>query len=154
MSLRSVLLVPLAGAVLALGGCAQADERIPDQDPTNIVSVQAVSGTNLNEVTLSAEAIARDDLQVRPLAVTTTIPPTGKPIQVMSVPFTAVIYDSSGGSYVYIAKGPRTFVRTPITVQSIDGDNAILSSGPDEGAPIVTVGAPELLGAEYGVGEE
>jgi len=35
-----------------------------------------------------------------------------------------------------------------------DGDEVLLRSGPPPGTPVVTVGAPELLGAEYGVGEE
>ena len=154
MWLRSVLLVPLAGAVLTLGGCAQSGDRTPEQNPTEVVSVQPVSGTGLHTVTLSQEAITRDDLQVHPLAVTTTKQADGKPTQVKTVPFTAVIYDPSGGSYVYTATGSRTFVRAPITVLRIDGEVAVLSDGPAEGTPIVTVGAPELLGAEYGVGEE
>jgi hypothetical protein len=36
----------------------------------------------------------------------------------------------------------------------IDGDRAILSDGPAPGTEVVTVGAAELLGTEYEVGEE
>jgi hypothetical protein len=47
-----------------------------------------------------------------------------------------------------------TYVREEVTVADIDGDSAILSSGPDVGAVVVTVGAAELLGAENGVAGE
>jgi hypothetical protein len=46
------------------------------------------------------------------------------------------------------------FVRSPITVVTIEGNRAVLSAGPAAGTQVVTVGAAELLGTEYEVGEE
>ena len=46
------------------------------------------------------------------------------------------------------------YVRAPIDVIRIDGDRALLSDGPPLGTEVVTVGAAELLGTEYEVGEE
>jgi hypothetical protein len=46
------------------------------------------------------------------------------------------------------------FVRESIDVIEIDGDQALLSDGPAPGTEVVTVGAAEILGTEYEVGEE
>jgi hypothetical protein len=70
------------------------------------------------------------------------------------VPLTAVIYDPSGSPWTYTVVGARTFLRQPIVVDHIDGDRVFLTSGPSVRTPVVTVGASELLGAEYGVGKE
>jgi hypothetical protein len=65
------------------------------------------------------------------------------------------VYDTDGSTWTYVESAPRTFVRDRITVASIDGPTAVLASGPAPGAQVVTVGAPELLGAEYDIsGEE
>jgi|tagenome__1003787_1003787.scaffolds.fasta_scaffold20989775_5 multidrug efflux system membrane fusion protein len=66
-----------------------------------------------------------------------------------TVPYSAVIYWIDGGTWVYERTAPLTFVRHPITVESIDGDVAVLSKGPAIGAEVVAVGGVELLGTEF-----
>jgi hypothetical protein len=46
------------------------------------------------------------------------------------------------------------FVRHAIDVLRIDGERAILSSGPPVGTPVVIVGSQELYGTEYAVEED
>ncbi len=70
------------------------------------------------------------------------------------VPLTAVVYDPQGVAWVYTATATRTFVRTKIVIDHTSSGSAYLSSGPPVGSAAVTVGASELLGAEYGVGGE
>jgi hypothetical protein len=70
------------------------------------------------------------------------------------VPLTAVIYDPQGVAWVYTATATRTFVRTKVVIDHTSSGVAYLSSGPAVGSAAVTVGASELLGAEYGVGGE
>jgi hypothetical protein len=70
------------------------------------------------------------------------------------IPLSALIYDPQGRSWTYVKLAARTFVRRAVVVDHIDGDTVYLSAGPRLGTPVVTAGAPELLGAEYGVGEE
>ena len=65
-----------------------------------------------------------------------------------SVPYAAVFYDTKGQSWLYTNPAPLTFVRHKIGVESIEGDVAILSEGPANGTPVVTVGAMLLYGAE------
>jgi hypothetical protein len=47
-----------------------------------------------------------------------------------------------------------SYVRRSIAIDHVEGDRAVLRDGPAPGTSVVTVGAPELLGIEYGVGEE
>jgi hypothetical protein len=133
----------LAAAALILTGCSSAPEDTAPPDPN--VSLTPVSGTaGLKQVTLSQIAIARLGLRTQPIV-------KGTPEK---IPFNAVIYDPNGKSWTYTSPAARTFVRSAITIDHIDGDTAVLSAGPPAGTAVVTAGAPELLGAEYGVGEE
>jgi hypothetical protein len=128
---------------LGLAGCARARTA---PDPTPPATLRAVPGTTLHDVTLSAQALA--DLGLR----TTAVRAAGRGRT--AIPLSAVIYDPEGRSWTYVAIAARTFVRRPIAIVRFDGETVFLGSGPPVGAPVVTVGAPELLGAEYGVGEE
>ena len=65
-----------------------------------------------------------------------------------------MLYDPNGDTWAYTNPEPLVFVRAPITVVTIDGNRAVLSAGPAAGTQVVTVGAAELLGTEYEVGEE
>jgi hypothetical protein len=64
-----------------------------------------------------------------------------------------VIYDLYGGTWLYTSPDVLTFVRTPIVVDSIDGDVAVLAEGPAIGTPVATVGVAELYGADTGIGK-
>jgi len=68
-----------------------------------------------------------------------------------TVPYSAVIYWIDGGTWVYVKTGPRTFVRQPIDIDEIDGDVAVLRSGPPAGTQVVSVGGEELLGTEFAI---
>jgi len=70
----------------------------------------------------------------------------------MIVPYSAVLYDVHGETWVYTNPAPLTFVRHLINVDYIEGDQAILLEGPPAGTSIVTVGVAELFGLEFGIG--
>jgi hypothetical protein len=70
------------------------------------------------------------------------------------IPYAAVLYDASGETWSYTNPEPLVYVRHVIHIDDIRGGLAYLSSGPPAGMPVVTVGAAELLGVEYEVGEE
>jgi hypothetical protein len=63
------------------------------------------------------------------------------------------LYETNGDAFVYTNPEPLTFVRAPISVDYIEGELAVLLDGPPSGTAVVTVGAAELLGAEFGVGK-
>jgi hypothetical protein len=69
------------------------------------------------------------------------------------IPYAAVLYDARGDTWAYTTPEPLRFVRQPIKIDYVDGNQAVLLDGPPAGTPVVTVGAAELLGVEIGVGK-
>jgi multidrug efflux pump subunit AcrA (membrane-fusion protein) len=68
------------------------------------------------------------------------------------VPTTAVLYDIHGGAWVYQQMEPHVYARRRVAVDYVDGDLAVLATGPEPGSFVVTDGAVELFGTEFGVG--
>jgi hypothetical protein len=64
------------------------------------------------------------------------------------VPYSAVVYDLQGNSWVYVNPEPLLFLRHSVTVEHVEMNLAILADGPAPGSKIVTVGAGGLLGIE------
>lgn len=69
----------------------------------------------------------------------------------LAVPYASLWYDAKGGAFVYVVTAPLSYLRAPITVDYVEGDQAILSAGPEAGTEIVTQGVAELYGAETGL---
>jgi RND family efflux transporter MFP subunit len=68
----------------------------------------------------------------------------------LTVPWSAVIHDIHGGTWVYEQTAAHTFVRRRVQVRHVQNETAVLASGPPAGAAVVTVGAAELFGTEVG----
>ena len=68
------------------------------------------------------------------------------------VPDRAVLYDISGGTWVYEDRGDGTYARRRIEVARHAGDLAIVARGIEPGTKVVTAGAAELFGTEFGAG--
>lgn len=140
--------IPLAVAVLigvgvlVLAGCGGSGDEAASEPAT----VEAIAGTDSSRVILTSEAAERLDIQtaqVRGGAKKRTV-----------IPYSAVLYDPNGATWTYTNPKHLVFVRQDISVDRIDGDVAILSAGPPPGTAVVTVGAPEIWGVEYGGIEE
>jgi hypothetical protein len=142
----------VGAVVIALGlglvACTKASDEPAGAEPA---SVEAVPGSSLSRVTLSPAAARRLDVQTAPI---TELKGKGGGHPESVVPYAAVLYDPNGDTWVYTSTDPLSYVRAPISVDRITGSAAIVSSGPPVGTEVVTVGAPELLGVEYEVGEE
>jgi hypothetical protein len=137
------LITLLALASLASAGCAGSASGGADGGDA-AATIQQVDGTDLVRVTLAPGAAERIGLE---MGVVRGVPGGGK-----AVPYAAVVYDPNGGTWVYTSPTDRTFVREPITVANITGEEAFLSSGPEVGTEVVTVGTAELYGAEQEIG--
>lgn len=141
------------GAVLIMGSlslllmaCQQPDGKQHAKPPSEI---EPIDGTELTRVTLTAKAIQRLDLrtdEVRERPVSRSASPR------KVVPYSALIYDPQGGTWVYISPKPRTFVRHKVDVDYIEGDIVVLNDGPATGTIVASVGVAELYGTEFGVG--
>jgi hypothetical protein len=151
MSAKNPVVAGLMAAVaLFVAACGSASAQMEAAPAT----LKPVAGTHVQQVQLSAPATRRLGIVTQPVRVTGGAD-SGHPGPHKVIPYSAVVYDTDGSTWTYVETAPRTFVRHRITVADIEGRTAILTRGPAVGARVVTIGAPELLGAEYDIsGEE
>jgi hypothetical protein len=133
-----VLVLVMAG--LALSACKQEEEEGIDEP----AKVEQIGSSEISKVTLESKAAER--LDVHTASVT-------KQGGQKAIPYDAVLYDAEGATYVYVSPEEFVYQRAPIEVKRINGDVATLSKGPSVGTKVVTVGAQQIYGAEFGVGE-
>lgn len=149
MNRRLWLAVGLIAASVTLAGCEQKHtESAHNGDEDKPSQVVRIEGSDLSRVVLTARAADRIGIKNEPVR---EVPTPGANTQSPAVPVAALIYDNSGNIWVYTSTKPLTFIRQRVTVARIQGDLAVLESGPAPGTPVVIVGAAELLGSEYGV---
>ena len=72
--------------------------------------------------------------------------------QGLVVPDAAVLYDIHGDAWVYEDLGGNAFARRRVQIARHAGDRAVIARGISEGAKVVTDGAAELFGTEFGAG--
>jgi hypothetical protein len=137
-----ILLLTVIFLALPLSACAPAATPEEEIKP---VTLEPISGTDLNRLTLTEEAAKRLDVQTAEVREA-----DGK----IAVPYASILYEANGNTWVYVNVAPLVFVRQAIVIDSINGDEAILSKGPDSGSTVVTVGAAELYGSESEFEEE
>ena len=134
------LVVILIVACLALSACSGGAGTEAAAEEVPPVVLEPIDGTDLNRVILSERAAER-------LGIETV------QVQGMAIPYAAVIYDVNGETWLYTNPDTLVYVRHPIVIDRVDGDQAMLLEGPPAGTAIVTVGVPELYGADTGVGK-
>lgn len=149
MSRRRWFLLILALAGLQLAACRPVEPTAPSK--VSPAAVKAIEGTSLSRVTLTADAARRlgiETTSVRRISVARAGSRTLK----LTVPYSAVIYDKTGESWVFTTAQPLEFVRQKVAIDYIENKLAVLSTGPAAGTAIVTVGSAELFGVELGIG--
>ena len=146
-SLRVRLLsagVMLAVAGLSLSACSEVEtETAAGYEPAMLESVKGRD--DLKRVTLTAEGAKRIGLKTAKV---------GRSEGHKVVPYAALIYDPEGDVYVYTSSGPLSFLREEVEVRRVDGNRALLSTGPPAGTTVVTVGAAEVYGAELEIASQ
>ncbi len=75
-----------------------------------------------------------------------------EPVQDRRIPYAALLYDADGQPYVFVNTSGLSFHREDVAVSKIDGDTVDIAEGPADGARIVTVGVPQIHGAELEFG--
>lgn len=138
-----VVLIIASGSFVACSTAAGTTT----EEREKAANAQTVDG--VVRVTLSEKAAERLGIQTAPVVDAAESTPPQR-----IVPYSAVMYDSAGETFVYTESASRVFAHAAITVARINGDTAVLSDGPPAGTNVVTVGAPELYGAESGLGDE
>lgn len=79
--------------------------------------------------------------------------PLGDSASRVTVPASAIVYDIHGGAWIYEQIDPHVFARRRVELERVEGQTAILCRGLHEGTTVVTAGAAELYGTEFGVGK-
>jgi hypothetical protein len=143
-----MLALAIAGLAVIVAGsltlvfedsASEADKELPGR-------VQHVEGTDVSRVILTDTAVKRLGIATQPVRDEQVAGATRRVI-----PNAAVLYDASGATWAYTRPEPLVFTRVRITVDSVQGDRALLASGPAAGTQVVTVGVFELYGTESGV---
>jgi hypothetical protein len=68
----------------------------------------------------------------------------------LMAPAAAILRDIYGGEWVYVRVAPRTYERRRIEVAAVEGGQVLVARGLQSGAQVVTAGAAELFGTEFG----
>ena len=142
-----VIILMVAGLALAACGTPRTDTASAEEDENGPAKIEHVEGSDISRLTLTAKAAERLGIETVPVRDAQV---GGK--QGTIIPYSAVLYDADGTTWTYTSPKSLTYVRAPIAIESIDGDEAMLSSGPDAGTQVVNVGAAELFGTEFEVG--
>ncbi|MET3173324.1 UNVERIFIED_ORG: hypothetical protein ABIB52_001156 [Arthrobacter sp. UYCu721] len=149
-SKRSMRRLPVAAAVCAallisLPACAQPSAVAVSASEAP-ATVEKNATTGIARITLSQRAIDRLELQTD----TVKAAPGGAGLL---LPYTALLYDAQGKTWVYINAEPRVYERQAVTVTKVEAGAVTASAGPAAGTPVVTVAAAELFGAEFVTGK-
>ena len=133
-----LLVLPLVGA--ACGGKATEEGGQPP--------AVAITHGKITQVKVTPEAAKL--LGIRTVSVRSDAAGTHRTV----IPYDAVLYDPDGKTWTYTNPEPLVFQRTDIRVAQIHGNAAVLVKGPPVGTRVVTAGATEIWGVEYGGIEE
>jgi hypothetical protein len=133
--------------VMAAGACSRTAATPDDVGANHPAVVEKVDGSEGAKVTLTDKAIERIGLETVVVKAPTTAASR-------TIPNAAVLYDPEGRTWTYVASAHGTYVRTPIVVDHVAGDETHVSDGPPAGTEVVTTGAQELYGAESTFGED
>jgi hypothetical protein len=124
----------------ALGAEAPAQKKAAHIKPAH---VDATAGA-LKKVTLTPKAAERLGIEIDEVRVD----PSGRRI----IPYSAVLYDLTGKTWVYVHAEPMSFVREAVKIDTIKGENVYLKDGPVPGTKVLASGVQQVFGTEVGVG--
>lgn len=140
-----VILLPGASYWVASAGSGPGD--MSSEGESRAARLEPASGESMPRVVLTAPAAERIGIQTAPVRATSQFASMSGARRTV-IPYSAVLYDVNGDSWVYTNVEPLVFVRHRVSIDHIDGDDAVLLDGPPPGTMTVTVGAAELFGTE------
>jgi cobalt-zinc-cadmium efflux system membrane fusion protein len=155
---RVWLRVPVyAGDLDSLPRNVQA--RVQDIDGTGPVrtATRVAAPPTADPLAVTADIyfeLANSDSQLRPgQRLRVILPGSSRVLKGVTVPVAAILYDVQGGSWVYVAEDKYVFRRQRVELLQTHGTTAVLGRGLKLGTNVVTAGAAELFGTEFGAGK-
>lgn len=126
--------VPACGQTASVTPAAAQNANAPAKVEKNV-------DTGIAKITLTERAMERLDMKTD-----TVNAGAGTDI---TVPYSALLYDANGKTWVFTNTAPGVFQRQSVTVARVEGGVVTATAGPAVGTAVVTVGATELFGAEF-----
>jgi hypothetical protein len=126
----------------------------PNQEPLLAKPVKAPPSASAASATVDLfYEVEKGNSQLRPgQKVGLSLPLRGEEERLV-VPWAAILHDIHGGTWVYENTAPHVFVRRRVQVERVTGNEATLATGPKPDAKVVTDGAAEIFGTEFGAGK-
>jgi hypothetical protein len=98
-------------------------------------------------------AVKNSDISLRPGQRVGVSIPLRSNDENLVVPWSAIVHDMSGGSWIYQALESNVYLRRRVQVLRVVDDQAALTGDIVAGIEVVTTGVAELFGTEFGVGK-
>ena len=144
-----LIIASLLLSAFVLAGCGKPSEVVAEEaSPAKVEHLE--QGPDASRITLTEDAAKRIDIQTAQVQDAKA----ASGAKQLAIPYAAVLYDTTGKTWVYTTSEAKVFVRSPVTVDHIEGNQAVLTAGPTVGTAVVTTGAEELFGSETEFEEE
>ena len=141
MKHRPYRVLLLVAVLTTAAACSKVESSESEyKDPATLTEID---GKTNKQVTFTERAMERIGVETKPVT-------DGAGGRV--VPYSSIVYDPDGTTWVFTEVKPRSFLRVPITVLDIRGEEVLISDGPASGTLVATVGVSELFGAEHELG--
>ncbi len=128
--------------------------RSLNQPATESVPAQAITAPpTADPISATADLyfeVANSEGKLRPGERVYVTLPLSKQEERLVIPRDAVLWDIQGTSWVYVHSGPQEYRRARILIDFTTDTEAVLKYGPEQGTEVVTAGAAELFGTEFG----
>src|SRR4051812_39596450 len=102
--------------MVALSACGPHQDTA--EEPSDPVAVEKVPGTDLARLVVEPEAVSR-------LGISTADVAAGTGASGTRIPAAALLYGPDGEPFVYVRSEENTFDRHPVTVDRVDGEQAM-----------------------------
>ena len=97
--------------------------------------------------------IENRDNRLRPgQRMSAELPTRSQTSSAAAVPTSAILYDIHGGTWVYESEGKSSYRRRRVEILHTNGNLVLLARGVSAGMLVVSQGAAELFGTEFGAG--
>ncbi len=134
---------------LQIAACKKPASNYVKIEPSH---TEHIEDSELSKLTLTKRATER--LGIKTATITEEMVEKGDDKQIIRkvTPYSSVIYDANGHTWVYTNPEPLVYIRHEIKIDFIKGDKAYLLDGPSIGTTVAIQGVAELYGTEYDVG--
>jgi hypothetical protein len=129
--------------------CEQPESNYVKIEPAHL---EHIENSEITKLTLTEKAAERIDIKIGSVKEETLSNSYGGGNTQKVVPYSAIIYNANGNTWVYTNPEPLVFKRAAIKIDRIEKDKVYLLDGPPVGTQVAIQGVAELYGTEYHVG--